>query len=276
MKPTRDRLVVSAAAILLLGVSATGLAQSTPVGALDPSLAFSSNPNGTPGGEVFVTDGPTPDTYGTTSNAYYVATAWDAQPADSSFTYNFANMSGGSMGITRSNTSGSSWVHIPVRLPNGALWTKIETEYCDNGSATLAGFIFRQAKGGDMTTTTFLTSSGTPGCVVETATLASPITVDNDGFSYFVELNMGHLADNSVIFGSMRMGYRLQVSLAPAVATFPNDVPTSHPFFRFVEALAAAGVTGGCGTGRYCPDQAVTRGQMAVFLSVALGLHFPN
>jgi hypothetical protein len=26
----------------------------------------------------------------------------------------------------------------------------------------------------------------------------------------------------------------------------------------------------------YCPDQPVTRGQMAVFLAKALGLHFPN
>ena len=48
---------------------------------------------------------------------------------------------------------------------------------------------------------------------------------------------------------SFRVYYRLQVSPAPAVATFPNDVPTSHPFFRFVEAMAASGLTGGCGPG---------------------------
>lgn len=66
------------------------------------------------------------------------------------------------------------------------------------------------------------------------------------------------------------------MSPAPATATFPNDVPTTHAFFRFVEALAASGVTGGCGPRSYCPDAAVTRGQMAVFLATALGLHFPN
>jgi hypothetical protein len=65
-----------------------------------------------------------------------------------------------------------------------------------------------------------------------------------------------------------------QVGPAPAVATFPTDVPTSSPIFRFVEALAASGVTGGCGPGTYCPDQPVTRGQMAVFLAVALGMGF--
>jgi S-layer family protein len=60
------------------------------------------------------------------------------------------------------------------------------------------------------------------------------------------------------------LGYKLQVSPAPANATF-GDVPTSHPFFQFVEALAKSGITGGCGGGNYCPDNPVTRGQMAVF-----------
>jgi hypothetical protein len=64
------------------------------------------------------------------------------------------------------------------------------------------------------------------------------------------------------------------MSPAPATATFPNDVPTSHPFFRYVEALYASGITAGCGTG-YCPDNPVTRGQMAVFLTKALGLYWP-
>jgi hypothetical protein len=58
------------------------------------------------------------------------------------------------------------------------------------------------------------------------------------------------------------------------VATFPNDVPTTHPFFRFIEALAASGITAGCSADSYCPDNPVTRGEMAVFLAAALGLHF--
>jgi S-layer homology domain len=51
-------------------------------------------------------------------------------------------------------------------------------------------------------------------------------------------------------------------------------VPTSHPFFPFVQALVAAGITSGCGGGRFCVDDPITRGQMAVFLSLGLGLHF--
>jgi hypothetical protein len=57
------------------------------------------------------------------------------------------------------------------------------------------------------------------------------------------------------------------------VATFA-DVPANHPFFRFVQALVSSGITVGCGAGRYCVDDPLTRGQMAVFLSIALGLHF--
>jgi len=36
--------------------------------------------------------------------------------------------------------------------------------------------------------------------------------------------------------------------------------------FIFIEALARAGITSGCGSNNYCPDDSVTRAQMAVFL----------
>jgi hypothetical protein len=54
-----------------------------------------------------------------------------------------------------------------------------------------------------------------------------------------------------------------------AVATFP-DVPTTHPFFHYVETIYQLGITGGCAGGNYCPTNPVTRAQMAVFLLKAL------
>ena len=51
-----------------------------------------------------------------------------------------------------------------------------------------------------------------------------------------------------------------------ATGTVFADVPLDHPFAAWIEELAALGVTGGCGNGNYCPDDAVTRAQMAVFL----------
>ena len=44
------------------------------------------------------------------------------------------------------------------------------------------------------------------------------------------------------------------------------DVPQAHQFHDVIHALAANGITSGCGGGNYCPNAAVTRAQMAVFL----------
>jgi hypothetical protein len=49
------------------------------------------------------------------------------------------------------------------------------------------------------------------------------------------------------------------------------DVPVGAPFYEEIGKLSAAGVTQGCGGGNYCPDPAVTREQMAVFLIRAAG-----
>jgi hypothetical protein len=81
---------------------------------------------------------------------------------------------------------------------------------------------------------------------------------------------------NNQFFGWVEVWWKRSVSPAPGVASF-NDVPTGHPLFQFVEALKASGITGGCQSvpPLYCPDAALTRGQMAVFLAKALGLHWP-
>jgi hypothetical protein len=45
-----------------------------------------------------------------------------------------------------------------------------------------------------------------------------------------------------------------------------NDVSTLYWAAAWIKQLAADGITGGCGTGIYCPEGAVTRAQMAIFL----------
>jgi parallel beta-helix repeat protein len=45
-----------------------------------------------------------------------------------------------------------------------------------------------------------------------------------------------------------------------------SDVPCPSVFGDWIEALAAEGITGGCGGGNYCPQNPVRRDQMAVFL----------
>jgi parallel beta-helix repeat protein len=45
-----------------------------------------------------------------------------------------------------------------------------------------------------------------------------------------------------------------------------NDISESHPLYAYIMSLAGDGVTAGCGGGNYCPNNDVTRAQMAVFL----------
>ncbi|HXF86303.1 MAG TPA: S-layer homology domain-containing protein [Anaerolineales bacterium] len=51
-----------------------------------------------------------------------------------------------------------------------------------------------------------------------------------------------------------------------ATGTVFNDVTTSTPGAAWIEQLAREGITSGCGGGNYCPNNSVTRAQMAIFL----------
>jgi hypothetical protein len=53
-----------------------------------------------------------------------------------------------------------------------------------------------------------------------------------------------------------------------------TDVPSGSPFGTEIAWLAETGISNGCGTGAFCPDAPVTRGQMASFLYRAGGLYF--
>ena len=66
------------------------------------------------------------------------------------------------------------------------------------------------------------------------------------------------------------------VSLVIAVTAFPigvlashqfSDVLDSNPYHADIDALVDAGVTTGCGGGKYCPSAFVTREQMAAFMN---------
>jgi len=97
-----------------------------------------------------------------------------------------------------------------------------------------------------------------------------PANVDRV-FVLDVELAPGLL--DYQFFGYVEIWWRRVVSDPPPTPTF-GDVPSSHPFYQFIEALAKSGITAGCGGGNFCPNNPLTRGQMAVFLSKALGLHW--
>jgi hypothetical protein len=78
-----------------------------------------------------------------------------------------------------------------------------------------------------------------------------------------------------------QMAVFIETSLGVALSSLPgcsetvfNDVnlaTVGDVFCRFIEDFAARGITGGCGGGNYCPNDPVTRQQMAIFLEAALG-----
>ena len=79
---------------------------------------------------------------------------------------------------------------------------------------------------------------------------------------------------NSMVIGEEWFFAALDTaSLSPAlwVAThvFFSDVAPDHWAFSWVERLAEAGITVGCNPELYCPDQSVTRAQMAIFIERA-------
>jgi hypothetical protein len=51
----------------------------------------------------------------------------------------------------------------------------------------------------------------------------------------------------------------------PCTGVFP-DVACPSLFADWIERLAAEQITGGCGSGNYCPGSNATRGQMAAFV----------
>jgi hypothetical protein len=126
----------------------------------------------------------------------------------------------------------------------------------------------------------------TRACATPVGNFAFPLSVRTSGrltgsgapltLQYSIVANLPEFSPSEgVQAGAAVVTWRRAVTPAPGSATF-SDVPTGHVFFRFVEALVRAGITGGCAAGQFCPAAPVTRGEMAVFLSTALGLHFPN
>ena len=218
-----------------------------------------------------------PRTYGTTVTSYADIGEWEFGPANSATHYD--DVSDDSPNALRFSTSGTNSFFAPVHLPSGAVLQSIELDACDSNTA--GSHVIALASHCDHVTG-FCDLIGNQ--IASTSAAINPCksyVQDVSGAGYVVDNTADRLlllvvtqgGDSTTSFAGMRVGYKLQVSPSPGTATF-GDVPTSHPFFQYVEALAASGITGGCGNGNYCPDAALTRGQMAVFLAKALGLQW--
>jgi len=166
---------------------------------------------------------------------------------------------------------------FPLHLPEGALLEEVDVSYYD--TVTESEPFVSLTRTGAGPTDQILNDSlpvWDQGDNMASFLIDPPREIHNDNFIYALTLQLDTVdAMHYTGLYSVSIRYRLQVSPPPGTATF-GDVPTDHPFFQFVEALAASGITAGCGNGNFCPNTPLTRGQMAVFLAKALGLHWPN
>jgi hypothetical protein len=220
---------------------------------------------------------PSSQTFGPASEVAHTVGAWEFTEFDGEArTADFGNRT-----CSILQSPGGCSLLANVRLPAGAVVSRIALDACDTNSNAQVGFAMRRtpSPGTSSSLETLTPNAGTgiaptPDCAIFTVALLAPEVIDNERFTYTLRVGIGSDAGD-VSFTAVRIYYRLQASPAPSTATF-GDVPTSHPFFQFVEALVASGITGGCSATPplYCPDDPLTRGQMAVFLSKALGLHF--
>jgi hypothetical protein len=192
------------------------------------------------------------------------------------------------LGYWVSASLGSVAMVAPVQLPTGSRIRFVGLYgFTSNGLLLPVTAELRGYKGGDVV-------SGPPA-VIDIASVSST----QDGYNHALSGFLDYRVNNRVpfdpegaqlevrvsvgqdpIFGStsfkaVDIWWEREPSPAPASATFA-DVPTDHPFFQFVEALADSGITAGCGGGNFCPDAPLTRKQMAAFLAKALGLYWPD
>jgi hypothetical protein len=224
---------------------------------------------------------PQPQPWGGASDTALVVGVGGIVPPNDTVTWATQYPQATGLGIYQTSAGSVSWIY-QFHVPSGALLQRVELEACDTSATAALNFgitsgLTPGSTAADISPTATTGTAATPGCAFFSIAPTATTTIDNAARNYWIYLFWsGTGLGPTTNLHSFRVYYRLRVSPAPATATFPNDVPTNHPFFRFVEAMAASGLTGGCSAGSFCPDSPVTRGQMAVFLASALGLHFPN
>jgi hypothetical protein len=177
---------------------------------------------------------------------------------------------------------GRDWL-APLDLPDGALIQQI-CLYANDPSADTAVVAWidaveisgqhplAQSIGG---VTSSLGSGYGYACSSVTYRIRDTADIDGDGLfnrtSYWVVAE----TQPTMGLGAVQIVWKREVSPPPASPTF-GDVPATDGAWPHIEALAASGITSGCGGASYCPDATLTRRQMAVFLAKALGLHWTD
>jgi hypothetical protein len=158
-----------------------------------------------------------------------------------------------------------------VQLPTGVSIRIIELNAYDGGASNV-NYIFG-----------YLPDSASAGTIV--ATGASTWSSGYGFYNRYISYTVNNYNRNNTLelqlpgssiyrLASLRFYYLRQVATG-----LPNpfiDIGSLNSRFQnAIKALAASGITRGCSPNQYCPFSPITRGEMAVFLAEALGLHWP-
>jgi hypothetical protein len=178
-----------------------------------------------------------------------------------------------------------------VTSVNGANWTPGATgaSFDLNGVAHGSGVFVAVGNGGAVFTSTNGTSwnsqiSGTTNNLQSVAIGNGPfVAVGNtgtirtspDGVTWTQRTSGTGLSLNGVGYGEgtyVATGASGTILQSNPIIAF-NDVPLSHFAFAQIDTIALAGLTGGCllNPPLFCPDNSITRGEMAVFVELSLG-----
>jgi hypothetical protein len=226
-----------------------------------------------PGTRVKPTSAAVPNAFGP---AFYTTTSVSSlgfSPFDSTWSYSF-----GPDDYFKYFTVSDADFGASISIPAGAVIDYIGLGSCDELGGNMAVFVYQQFADGtfnDLGSFASTAHGATTPCGTDYNTTALGYLLQaNNGSSIQIDVYQvaAAPADGSVRLGSVELWWKASVSPAPASPSF-LDVPADNPFFQYIEALKASGITGGCGDGtNFCPDQPVLRKQMATFLAKALGL----
>jgi hypothetical protein len=187
----------------------------------------------------------TPQTWGTTNTAYVTVPEWAFSPSSSAVAWSDVGNPARRYALTP-----LSFFFASPAVPPGALLQNLEFDFCNSqpmgGSSILLLLYDASAANANLSLLAQVTGAANQGCTSAIADLSGlNYTVDNVQHRLLLETAFGPNGDSTTSFSGVIVGYRLQMSPPPPVATF-GDVATSDLGFAYVEALAASGITGSC------------------------------
>jgi streptogramin lyase len=238
-----------------------------------------------------VAGGATQDCNTATGDCYLIGVSGDRPVAEWDVTFtetlNVSSVVPASIVATRTVHVGESFADVPSSnqfyaaienlFHNGITGGCAGGGYCPGSSVTraqMAVFLMKAKLGkGEMPPP----ATGTVFNDVPAANAFAPWIEQLAGFGITGGCGGGDYCPNSSVTRAQMAVFLLKsqhgsLYTPPGCTGIFSDVPCPSQFANWIEQLSLEHVTSGCGSGMYCPDTPVNRGQMAVFLVKAFGL----